>query len=226
MTEKVNATVDIREPETVWDAVEAHPDVADMAISELTAADLLIEGVGFERKTPSDFASSMTDRDDHLKNQVAKMKQAPEIDRAYILIEGGMSDFEFLQHTQVPAKSLRGFAASLMARNNTPVVFCSDGETLVDMAVRLARKHVEDESTSSLRVNSAAGLEEPFVKRCYGCIEGVGPAMADTLYETYPTLTDALAASHDDLTALDGVGDVTAERIRTTLHGDTHATLP
>lgn len=60
---------------------------------------------------------------------------------------------------------------------------------------------------------------EEFEKRAYRQIEGVGPSMANTLYDTYPTLPDALAANTEELQGLEGVGPVLAERIMDHLHG-------
>lgn len=220
MTGTIAATVDLREPEGMWDAVEAHPDVGEVTVDRLEAADVLIKDAGFERKTPSDFAASMTDRDDHLKQQVLKMQADRSITHPYIVIEGDLREFQRLPHTQVSATSLRGFAASIVARDNIPIMFCSDRENLVDLCVRLARKHTEPASSASLRVNSAVDHEAPFEKRVYGCIEGVGPAMADALYDQFPTLVDALSAQHGDLTAIDGIGDTLAERILATLYSE------
>lgn len=218
----VEVTVDIREPPTVAEAVEAHPDVADFTYDEMESADIEIEGVGFERKTPSDFATSMTDRDDHLKSQVERMND--QYTESYVLLEGDLPDFGALSHSKVPAKSLRGFAASITARYGTPVIPCSDLDTMVDMAIRLARKHVEDDTSDDLRVKtSVEDQTAPFEKRVYGCIEGVGAGTADTMYQAYPSLPDAIEATTADWKALDGIGDVTAATIRDSLNGHSTA---
>lgn len=216
--QSVGVVVDSREPtETLIPHLTRNPEVEEFAIEELPVGDLLIEDVIFERKTPSDYASSIMDSDDHLKDQVERMGDAH--DHGYILIEGDMSDFDVLSHTQIPAASLRGFAASLMARQGIPVIPCSDSETLVDMAVRLARKHIETPSNSSLRIKSSVGDgDEPVVKRMYGCIDGVGPDTATALHTHYPSLQDALDASVAEFTTIDGIGQKTAQQIHTALH--------
>jgi ERCC4-type nuclease len=217
--ETVDVTVDLREPEELMDAVEAYREVDSMQIDTMDSADIAIEGVGFERKTPSDFASSMTDRDDHLKDQVERMDE--EYERSFVLVEGNMTDFEELTNTQVKPESLYGFAASIEVRYNTPVVFCSDMDHLVDAAVRRARKHIEEDSGADIRIKSSAEHTQPFEKRVYGCIEGVGAATAGLLYEAFPRLSDALSAGVDDFMQIDGIGEVRAETIVDTLEGDT-----
>lgn len=220
---KVNVRVDWREDTGVVDEVKAHDEVADYEVTQLDNGDIEIrdpDGEGvllFERKTVSDYANSMTDRDDHLKDQVERLEEATDAP-ARVLIEGNMDDFGDLKHTNVLPQSLRGFTASLEERNGAKVKFCSNLENLVDYAIRTARKNFEESSTS-LRVESAVKKSEPFTKRVYGCVDGVGPEMAGRLYDTYPTLPDALEADVDDLKQIEGVGDSLAERIHTTLRG-------
>jgi ERCC4-type nuclease len=142
-------------------------------------------------------------------------------DHGYVLLEGDMSDFEFLTHTKMDPNSLRGFAASLMARQGMPVIPCSDTETLIDMAIRIARKHIEDPSSSSLRVKSSVeSSDEPVVKRMYGCISGVGPEMAAKLHLQFPSLQDALSADVSEFETIEGVGPKTAQKIHDALHSN------
>lgn len=212
-----------RSPEVI-EEVERHSDVADYRIAELDNGDIEVREswdddspvLLFERKTPGDFASSMTDEDDHLRDQVERLTEVQGTAR--VLIDGDMEDFESLSHTDVLARSLRGFVASLEENDGARIKFCSHTANLVDMAIRIARKNFE-ESSSSLRVKSAVDNTEPFEKRVYGCITGVGPEMAHRLYEAFPTIPDALAADVEHLTAIDGVGDVMAERIHDSLYG-------
>lgn len=222
---RVHVRVDWREERgsSVLEVAEAHSDVEEVSLAELDVGDIEVREVDgdgvvvFERKDVPDFAGSMTDEDDHLRDQVERLEEATDAPPR-VLVEGNMDDFESLQHTRVAPQSLRGFTASLEERNGAKVKFCSDLDTLVDYAIRAGRKQFEDGS-SSLRVESAVKKSEPFEKRVYGCVDGVGPSMAQKLYDTFPTLPDALTASVDDLKEIDGVGDTTAERIRESLQG-------
>jgi predicted flap endonuclease-1-like 5' DNA nuclease len=48
----------------------------------------------------------------------------------------------------------------------------------------------------------------------YGCIEGIGPELAATLHEAYPTVAELVAADREGLTDISGVGE---KRARTVL---------
>lgn len=223
MAEKQSVTVRVDTREKVLDQIIAilvdHPEVEEFVVDELDSADLAIEGIGFERKTPSDYAGSITDEDDHLESQIERMKE--QYEACYVLLDGDMSDFESLSHTRMAPESLRGFAASRTARDGVPTIPCSNLETLVDYAIRQARKHIEDPSGSSLRVQSSVEKKsEPVVKRMYGCIGGVGADTAASLHMIFPSLEDALSASVSEFETVDGVGPKTAQKIYDALHSD------
>lgn len=223
---QVEVRVDWREErgDSVIGVAENHDEVADVSLVELDVGDIEIRDpdsddvVVFERKDVPDFASSMTDEDDHMRDQVERLEEATDAP-ARVLIEGNMEDFESLQHTRVAPQSLRGFVASLEERNGAKIKFCSDLDTLVDYAIRAGRKQFEEKSGSSLRVQSAVKKSEPFEKRVYGCIEGVGPAMAQRLYTTFPTLPEAVGADTKEFMVIEGVGEKLALRIQEELRG-------
>jgi len=213
----VTVAVDSREPlDELLPLLIDHDEVEEFEVDTLESGDLAIEGVGFERKTPSDYATSITDDDDHLRGQVERM--GDQYDHAYVLLEGDMSDFDFLSHTRMKPTSLRGFAASLTAREGIPVIPCSNTENLIDYAVRQARKHIEDPSASSLRTKTTADSTAPVVKRMYGCIDGVGADTASKLHLQFPSLQDALDADESDFEGIEGIGPKTAQKIHEALH--------
>jgi len=187
-------------------------------VSRLPAADLAVGDVGFERKTLADYVNSVVGPSGtDLYDQVAKMSEAYA--HAYVLLEGDLADAEAVRPGVAP-ESVRGSMASITVRHATPVIPCSDRERLVDVAVRLARKHGSDPGARRLPSSAVAGRTEPIAKRMYGCTEGVGPTTADALYEAFPTVESAVAATREQLLAVDGVGEKRADAIRAALRGE------
>lgn len=217
---QVEVRVDWREErgDSVIGVAENHDEVADVSLVELDVGDIEIRDpdsddvVVFERKDVPDFASSMTDEDDHMRDQVERLEEATDAP-ARVLIEGNMEDFESLQHTRVAPQSLRGFVASLEERNGAKIKFCSDLDTLVDYAIRTSRKKFED-SSESLRVRSSVDKKtSPVALRMYGCLDGVGVKNAKSLHNSFPTMEDMLEAEIEDLVEVDGIGQKRAEKI-------------
>jgi ERCC4-type nuclease len=212
---KIKAAVDVREPEEIWAEVDAHDDIEDFDIMELASADIVVGGIGFERKTPSDYASSLVEG--RLTEQVVALTEA--FPQAYILIEGSASDFDSLSHTNINPASLRGSTASVMARYGVPVVFVEGSTMLIDYAVRLGRKHNEDPSSSYLP-GSDVGVDEPVTKRIYGTLDGVGPERAESLYDAYPALTEIMEEDVSGVASVENIGQKTAERILSQLRDE------
>lgn len=204
--------LDTREPPTLYDALEENPDVEEVMAARLEAADLSINGVGFERKTLEDYVQSMTDG--RFPDQLEKLAA---YDTAYILIEGDMADTETLTHTDMRGSSIRGHMASLTARSEHQVrgvIPCSNTAMLADYAVRLARKHTEAPESAFIPTG-AVGIDEPVGKRMWACLPEVGPALAERLWRAYGSPTRYTPA--DDMTKVDGIASTTAEKIEAAL---------
>lgn len=208
---QVHVNVDDREPASLVRAVREHPDVASVEVIRLSAGDLAIDGVGFERKTLRDYVGSAMGRSSpDLDDQVRRLVE--RYDHAYVLLEGNLDGIEGLR-TGVPASAIQGSIASITARLGVPVLPCSDRERLVDMATRIGRKHVEEPSTRRLPTGAITARNEPTAKRMYACIDGIGPRLAAALYESYPSVEALLSASIEELREIDGVGEGRARRI-------------
>lgn len=217
MPASVAVTVDDREPVDVIDAVRDHRDVTGVTVERLDSGDLVVGATAVERKTLRDYVSGVMSRSGtDLEDQVERMTE--RYDHAYVLLEGDMGDLDRLE-TGVSPESLRGSMASVTARYGAPVVPCTDRRRLVDYAIRLGRKHLEDPSRRPLPVGSVPNRSEPTAKRMYACIEGIGPSLADALYEAYPTVAELVAADRHELTALEGIGETRARTILAALRG-------
>lgn len=214
----VTVRIDDREPSALIEAVRRHPDVDVAAVDRLPAADLVIGAVGIERKTLRDYVNGVMSRSGpDLEDQVAKMRDAYE--HAYVLLEGDLREIDELR-TGVSPAAIRGSMASITARRDVPVIPCSDRELLVDVAVRLGRKHDEPASTRPIPAGSITGRNEPTAKRMYGCIDGIGPTLAETLYEAYPSVEALLDADPTELARIDGIGEKRARAIHAALRAE------
>lgn len=214
--EKVTAIIDSNEEsqnERVTEVLVLHEDVEDFRIEPLAFGDIKIGPCLFERKTPSDFASSL--EEGRLKEQ-AQGLAATDM-HAYILIEGNMEDFDNLEHTDIPSKSLRGMDARIEATYGVGVKYCSTPELLGDVAVRLARKHIEDPSDPVVEDHRE---ELSFIEHVFTGVEGVGHKTARNLAGDFPDLSTAMRAEPNDFKAVDGVGEKRATEIYDTLHND------
>ena len=219
--EQVSVIIDSNEEAQNQQFVEnmvLHEDVEDFTIEPLETGDFIIEDCVFERKTPSDFAGSL--QKGRLREQVERLGAGEK--SPYVLIEGDMSDFSELEHTNIPSKSLRGMTASIMARNKIPVVFCSGAGNLADVSVRIARKSVED--VNEQHVKTDAVQDVPFITKTFMNVEGVGLRTAKDLANEFSSVQEAIEADVEELQGVEGVGPKTAKSIYNCLHNDSDET--
>lgn len=214
--ETVEVTIDSNEASQCPELVEVfalHEDTQDWEIKPLPEGDFIIDNCIFERKTPSDFASSL--QDGRLRDQVDRLAGRDMI--PYIVFDGNMEDFENLSHTNISPKALRGMVSSIERHNKIPTKFCSNNKTLADVSVRLARKEKEDPSVSEARQTEAI-KDVSFIEEVFLAIDGVGVKTAEKLANRFETLEAAINAAQSDFKEVDDVGDVTSETIYNTLH--------
>lgn len=215
--EKVSVVIDSNEASQNLEMTEIfvlHEDVEDYSIEPMDEGDIKIGNCLFERKTPSDFASSL--QEGRLKEQVERMGGRDM--NSFILVEGDMKDFDNLPHTQIPAKSLRGMVSSIIVRNGIPVVFCSEPNTLADIAVRLARKTVED--PTGVQTKTTETVKEPtFMENLFLGIDKIGYETAQKLGNEFESLEYVYNATVEELQEIDGVGPNLSENIYSSIHG-------
>lgn len=225
-SDEVTVVVDVHEPDHIAPIVLSHPEVDGFKEASLPSADLVVNGVGIERKTPSDFAASMVQK--RLDDQVERLLDGFEA--AYILLEGDLDEVYTLSFGP-PGNSIHGKIARVTAEG-VPVIFTGSGVDshdasvrLVDHAVKLGRKHSEPSST--FLPTGPVGLDEPPAKRMWGCLPGVGPALAERLYAEYgsPMRIAHVESSMriEELTRIDGIGETTAKRLNRALWGQDDA---
>lgn len=221
MSEKATVEVIIdsneasQKPELVQ-KLAMHEDVEDYEIKPLDEGDIIVDNCIFERKTPSDFASSL--EEGRLREQVERMGSHDEA--CFILVEGDMGDFDTLEHTNIGSKSLRGMDASIEMKNNIGVKYCSKLKYVADMAVRLSRKEKENVNTVQAKQTGAV-QEATFIEQVFLAIDGIGMKTASNLAEEFQSLEEIYNATTQEFTRVEDVGEVTAENIVAEVQKDT-----
>jgi len=213
--ENVDVTVDKNEaaqnPE-LTEILALHQEVNNYREESLPEGDIKIQNCLFERKTPSDFASSL--QEGRLREQVERMGGRDM--QSFLLIEGDMNDFDGL-YSNMSSKSLRGMVSSIAARNRIQVIFCSNAKLLADTAVRIARKVTEE--PTSIQTKTADNVKDPtFIENMLMGVEGVGYKTAQKIAEDFSTVESLIDADPLDFSLTKGVGDVTSKRIYKNLH--------
>ncbi len=176
---------------------------------------VLSDRVVVERKTVSDFLDTLTGGDRSMFEQVGDA--ARHYGRPVVVIEGE----DLYGERNVHPKAIHGALASLAVDFGASVLQTTDeGETtdLLD-TVAAREQETEDREVSIHGEKQSKTLAEQQVYTVASIAE-VGPVIGRTLLEHFGSVEAVMTAEAEDLLEVEGVGEVTADRIRRVVASD------
>ena len=162
--------------------------------AQLDIADYLVNDVAIERKTVSDFISSMINR--RLLNQLEKMHQ---YENRLLIIEGIDEQelySEFEKGGGVHANSIRGFLISILLKHKTPIIFTKNYEDTAKFIAILARRKEKEMSLHVAKKNIDKQERLQFILEGF---PGIGPKTATELLKKFKTIKNIINAPEEEL---------------------------
>ncbi|MFH1470889.1 MAG: ERCC4 domain-containing protein [Candidatus Micrarchaeota archaeon] len=196
--------MDDRESESIREELEELG--AKVEVKRLGVGDFVLSGrVVIERKTRSDFESSITDG--RLFQQASNMRG--QFERAIVIVEG--ESFE----ERVNKNALLGALASLMVDYGIPVLFTRGPERTADFLFAVAKR----EQLGEKRELRILGGKKPRTlaeqqRLIIECLPGVGPKRAKELLKCFFNVENVINATEGELLELDGMGEKRAKEIK------------
>ena len=132
--------------------------------------------------------------------------------RPVVVIEGD----RLYESRNVHPNAIRGALASLAVDFGASVMQTADADGTADLLEVIARREQETDDRA-VSVHGEKGGKTLAEQQEYvvGSVAEVGPVTARALLEHFGSVEAVMMAEEDDLLAVDGVGEVTADRIRT-----------
>ena len=165
-------------------------------ITHLKVADYLVNGVAIERKTVSDFISSMKNR--RLLNQLEELQQY----KNRLLIIEGLDEQELyseqspLQEKGMHPNSIRGFLLSILLSHKVPIIFTKDYQDTARFLMVLARKKPKENSLNVKKKSLNKKEQMQFILEGF---PGIGPKTAKKLLEEFGTIKNIINAEEENL---------------------------
>ncbi|TQQ80669.1 DEAD/DEAH box helicase [Halonotius roseus] len=214
-----NAGTDTDEVEIVADQRELESTVArDLSKREgittrletLAVGDyVLSDRVAVERKSVADFLDTLTGGDRSMFEQVGDLVR--NYSRPVVIVEGD----DLYSERNVHPNAIRGALSSLAVDFNASILRTEDESETAELLATIARREQEtrDREVSVHGEKSTKTLAEQ-QEYVVASIADIGPVTARSLLEEFGTVEAVMTAREDDLLEADGVGAVTAEKIR------------
>ncbi len=160
----------------------------------LKVADYLIGEVAIERKTVSDFISSMASK--RLTNQLEELQQYPN----RLLIIEGTDEQELYTDSEnrigMHPNAIRGFLLSILLKHKVPIIFTKDYKDTAKF-ISVLSKRVEKES--SLNVSKKSFNKKERMQFILEGFPGIGPKNAKKLLEKFGSLKEIINTPFEKL---------------------------
>lgn len=164
----------------------------DVEFKELKVADYIINNVAIERKTASDFISSMINR--RLLNQLEELQQ---YENRILIIEGADElDMYNDEKEGVHPNSIRGFILSIILKYKVPIVYTKNSEDTAKFISVLARKKEKETPLNAVKKSLSQKEQMQFIIESF---QGIGPKTAKKLLEKFKTIKNILNATQEEL---------------------------
>ena len=158
-------------------------------IKSLKIGDYLIGKTIIERKTTSDFISSMIN-----KRLIQQLKQMQKYKSQLLIIEGNTEDFEDFK----TPNAIRGFILSIITNYQIPIVFTNNSEDTANYLITLAKQQLKKPTELSFhsRIPKTIKQQKQYIIEAF---PGIGPVTAKKLLKEFKTISASLNASLEDL---------------------------
>ncbi|WP_017343740.1 DEAD/DEAH box helicase [Halorubrum sp. T3] len=170
---------------------------------------VLSDRVAVERKSAADFVDSMLDSDRSMFEQVGELSRAYA--RPVMVVEGT----NLYGQRDIDPNAIRGALASLAVDFDVSVLRTEGEEDTTELLATIAKREQEtrdrEVSVHGEKTTKTRAEQQEYV---VSSIADIGPVTSRSLLEHFGTVEAVMTAHEEDLLEVDGVGQVTAERIR------------
>ncbi|AEH36113.1 DEAD/DEAH box helicase [Halopiger xanaduensis] len=218
--------VETHEPSAEGDAIEIVADQREMdaniardlsrrdeievSLETLDVGDyVLSDRVVVERKSVADFVDSLVGGDRSVFEQIGAM--ARHYSRPIVVVEGE----GLYEQRDIHPNAIRGALSSLAVDFDASVLRTESEDDTTELLATIAGREQEtadrEVSVHGEKQSKTLAEQQEYV---VASIAEIGPVTARSLLEEFGTVEGAMIATEDELQEADGVGQVTAERIR------------
>ena len=180
----------------------------EIEFKDLKIADYIIKGVAIERKTISDFISSMINR--RLLKQLEELTQYKD----KLLIVEGIDEQELYTDSEdwvgMHPNSIRGFLLSILLKYKIPIIFTKNYEDTAKFLSVLSKRKPKE---IPLRVKKKNLNKKEQLQFIIESFPGVGPKTAKKLLKKFKTIKNILGNSEEELREVIGKKAETMKKI-------------
>lgn len=168
----------------------------EVEFRELKVGDYIVKDVVIERKTISDFLSSMINK--RLLKQIEELQQ---YENKLIIIEGFEEKFLYSENSSINPNAIRGFLLSILLKHKIPVAYTKNQSDTAKFISVLSKKEGSEISLKAKKRNLGRKEQLEFI------IEGfpnIGPKKAKLLLDKFGSIQNIILSPTEELEKIIG----------------------
>ncbi len=200
---KVHIIGDYREKEVIANLEKLGATVVknSLEVGDFIASDKVV----FERKSHSDFVSSIIDS--RLFEQVENMRE--NFEKVVLIIEGS-------SNRNISENALYAALASIVVRDDVSVLSTRNPYETAQTIFWIVKKEQEEHRHDIVfKVGKKPVEDNKYKEMIVAGLPGIGPVISKRLLEHFGSVEKIFSASEDELQKVHGVGKIIAKNIRT-----------
>ncbi|MFA5173941.1 MAG: ERCC4 domain-containing protein [Candidatus Pacearchaeota archaeon] len=168
----------------------------ELEIKNLEIADYLIGKTAIERKTVSDFISSMLN-----KRLVEQLRNLQKYKQKLLIIEGVDEQELYRKDTKLNPNAIRGMILSIITNYETPIIFTQNYEDTANYLITLAKQQLKKPIESSLhsRIPKTIKEQKQYILESF---PNIGPITAKNLLKEFKNLNSIFNSSEEQLSKI------------------------
>lgn len=188
---KPKIIADIHEKDSlIFAELKSNPDI-ELEINSLEIGDFILGNTVIERKTSSDFISSMLSK--RLVEQLINMQQ---YEKRILIIEGDLNNL--YKNTRLNPNAVRGFILSIITNYETNIIFTTNYKDTANYLITLAKQQIKPKTKFSLhsRIPKTINEQKQYILEAF---PNIGPKKAEALLKKFKTLSNVFNTSEEEL---------------------------
>ena len=202
---KTLITIDTREKQSL---VASHliEQKANIKFEKLEIADYLINDIAIERKTFSDFTSSMID-----KRLIQQLKEIKKYPKHFLIIE---SFYHNYQDSNIHENAIKGMFLSTILEFQVPIIFTKNEKDTAEFLILIAKKQDKQKMQKSIRPSKTFKSIKEQKQFILEGFPGIGPLTAKQLLQEFPNLKEIFNASKEQLRIIESFPEEKIQKFR------------
>jgi len=175
----------------------------EVELKHLKVADYIIGKVAIERKTASDFVSSIIN-----KRLVKQLEEIKQFEKQLLIIEGDLSKTNFNEN------AIKGMLLSILLEFKIPILLTEDSLDTASFLSRIAKRADKPQKDIGLKIKKKTFSLDEQQQLIIEGIPWVGPKLAKELLKRFGTVQGVFNATEEELEKVNKLGKKKAKIIK------------